>query len=285
MGYAMPQFSQAYIQVLERGPLPGQVDPWAEAGRYFQQLHTEIISHLLGQIRSPLLSMGYIAGRETSLQIAENTKPDLYIQRPEPSGGATAWDYPQAAEIALAEPGVLLEVMEPELDALYIRQMGSAELVTVVEIISPRNKSENRLIDEYLERRARRRREGVHVVEIDLTRSVKRLVELDEAVWETTPYHVVVHLHDQPQRFIGMKFGEALKRCALPLRGEVVAVELQAAYDHAYRQTTLAGHILNETGYSEAVLPFPSLLPAEYRAAVLKAVGEWQNELTRLRTA
>lgn len=42
----MPDVSQAYIDHLKQGPFPQQVDPWVKTGRYFQQLHSEIISHL-----------------------------------------------------------------------------------------------------------------------------------------------------------------------------------------------------------------------------------------------
>lgn len=277
-------YSTAYIEHLKRGPFWGRTDPWAEAGRYFQQLHSEIISHLLVQMQDSLLAMGYIAGRETSLQIAENRQPDVFIRRsPTASKSLMQWDYGLAAEGVLAEAGVLLEGIEPELDALYIKNLQTGELVTVVEIVSPRNKTDISTIREYQERRERLRREAVNVVEVDITRSVKRLTQ--DALLERYPYHVAIYLCDQPPRFIGMDFGQALKRCALPLWAEVIAVELQAAYDHAYRLTSLAGHIHNETGYSQDALPFPSLLEGQQLQAVLHAASEWQAELARLQSA
>lgn len=280
----MARYSEAYIQHVIGGPFPGQIDPWAESSRFFHQLHGEMISHLLSQVQEPLLAMGYIAGRETSLQIAENRQQDIYVERQgEQPGKRESWDYTQAAEAVRAEPGIMLEGIEPELDALHLKEVETGRLVTVVEVVSPRNKTENALIRDYQERRERLLRRDVNVVEIDLTRSVKRLV-LDMVV-ESFPYHVAVHLSDQMPRLIGIEFAESLKRCAIPLRAEVIPVELQPAYDHAYRQTSLAGHIQADVRYSEDSLPFPSLLTADQRTRIFQAVGAWQQKLAELQAA
>ncbi len=276
----MPPVSDAYIEHLTRGPFPEQIDPWAESGRYFHQLHSEIISHLLTQLREPLLKLGYVAGRETSLQIAENSQPDIYIQQQVTPPEKKRWDYSGAAESVMAVPGVAIEGMIPELDALHIKNFQTAQLVTIVELISPRNKTEFFLIDEYLRRRENLRRNAVHVVEIDLTRSVKRLVQ--DSLVATYPYHVAVHLYDQTPRFIGIEWGKPLPRCALPLKEEVIAVELQVAYNHAYTQTTLAAHIHNETRYHESGLLFPSLIPPQIRQQALNRVRIWQDRLKTL---
>lgn len=238
----MPDVSQAYIDHLKQGPFPQHLDPWVEIGRYFQQLHSEIISHLLGQIVTPLLRMGYYVGREASLQIVESSI---------------------------------------ELDALYIREVAGGQVVTIVEVVSPRNKNELPLIERYQTRRLAYLAQHIHIMEIDLTRSVKRLV--NDPLADGYPYHVAVHLHDQAPRLIGMAFGEPLKRCAIPLQGDVVPVELETAYRHAYQHPILALHIHNEIGYSMDDLPFPSLLTYEQKQGLGAAVAAWQIELERLR--
>jgi hypothetical protein len=40
-------FSSAFIAALERGPFPDQIDPWAEVGRYYKQIHAGMIEHLV----------------------------------------------------------------------------------------------------------------------------------------------------------------------------------------------------------------------------------------------
>jgi hypothetical protein len=273
-------FSEAYIAHLRRGPFPHHPDPWAESGRYFHQLHGEMISALLGQLQPALLPMGYLVGREASLQIAA-AQPDLFIQRHRAAlTTPPPWDYSSAAAAILAEPGVILEGLEPDLDALSVKDQSDARLVTLLEIISPRNKTEISRITDYQKRRETLLRQAVNVVEIDLTRSVKRLVP--STLTEEYPYHLAVFLHDQAPRFVGIAFGEALKRCAIPLRAQVIGADLQAAYDQAYRQTALAAHLQTETAYHWEALPFPSLWAAAQQESLTAAVSLWQDELDRL---
>jgi hypothetical protein len=274
----MATYSQAYIECLSQGPFPGQVDPWAEAAHYFQALHAKIIGRLLAEIREPLLEKRYLVGCETSLQIAEGREPDLYVR------DQTAlprqpldWDYALVAEELLAEPGI---AVIPSMPALHISDSKSGDLVTVVEIISPGNKERDYVVQEYREQRDRLvNGQKVNVVELDLTRSVKRLFE--HHLTQEYAYHGAVFLPRQGARIIHMPFGQPLKRVALPLRAAGIAVEVHATYRHPYQVTTTAGHIRKEGRYT-AEPPFPSLLTAEQRQAALGAVADWQHKLAEL---
>lgn len=155
-----------YILRYAQGPFTGRVDLWAEAPYYFSQLHSSIIAAILSQVWQPLLEKGYIASKEASLQIAEIRKPDIAVRTSTEKPGK-ALDY--AAAAILAEPGIEVDLEEPELQAIYIRHAGSNTLVTVVEIISPRNKTYLPDILKYQESRQHLFLEqGVNVVEIDL---------------------------------------------------------------------------------------------------------------------
>lgn len=274
-------YSDAYVQHLKRGPFSGRTDPWAEVGRYFHQIHSGMIDHILGQISDSLLAMGYIASRETSLQIAEGREPDVAVRSSTPVATAPGWDYAAAAESILVEPGIAVDWELPELDAIYITRMESDDLVTVVEIISPSNKTHEPGMAEYQERRKHLIRvRGVNVVEVDLTRSIKRM--LPDLLATTYAYHIAIYLSPKPSRLLGMDFGEAIKPFALPLREKVLGVETQPAYDHAYRQASIAAQIRKEGHYAEDNLPFPSLLTTSQCREALRAVEEWQHELERL---
>jgi Protein of unknown function (DUF4058) len=280
----MKRYSTHYVEHIKRGPFPGRVDPWAEAGRYFQQLHAEMISTLMLQTQDTLIEMGYSIGREASLQITERREPDIYIEQEinnvQPP---VSWNYPQAAASVLAEPGISIEEQLFELEALHIIEVETGDLVTIIEIISPKNKESQGIIRDYIQnRRHFVRDKGVNVVELDLTRSVKRL--LDDGVVKAYPYNVAVHLPRQKARLIGIAYGESLKRLALPLRAEVIPVELQSAYDQAYQQASIAMHIERESHYSEIELPFPSLLLDSQRQETLETVQHWLAELNHLRT-
>lgn len=273
-------FSQAEITLFEQGPFPGRIDPWAEAARYFRSIHSETISALLTSLREPLLELGYVAGREPSLQIAEGREPDIHIRR-EQAEHTLRWNYELAAAEVLAEPGVAIEDAA-EFEALHIRELKTGDLVTVIEIVSPGNKTRDHEMTAYRERRSRLMLErGVNVVEIDPTRSIKRLTNNSET--RAFAYHIAVFLPGEAVRIIGIPFEAPLSRFAVPLRGTVVPVELQDAYNHAYRQTTTAWHIQHEGRYTEDDLPFPTVLTDSQRREVLQAVERWQQELARLR--
>jgi hypothetical protein len=274
-------FSQAEIAHFEQGPFPGRIDPWAETARYFRSIHSEMISALLASLREPLLDLGYVAGRETSLQIAEGREPDIHIRREQSVEHALRWNYELAAAEVLAEPGIAIEDAA-EFEALHIRELKAGDLVTVVEIVSPGNKTRDHEMTAYRERRSRLMLErGVNVVEIDPTRSIKRLTNNSET--RASAYHIAVFLPGEAVRIIGIPFQAPLSRLAVPLRGTVIPVELHDAYSRAYRQTTTAWHIHHEGRYTEDDLPFPTVLTDSQRHEVLEAVERWQQELARLR--
>ncbi len=275
------QHSPAYREHLKKGPFPGQIDPWAEAARYFQQIHSGMIDHILEQIQDPLIDRGYIAGKETSIQIIEGRQPDVFVKR---EGNGTVslpsrWNYADVAAAVMVEPGVIADV--PELQGIHIKDMTSNTLVTILEVISPRNKSEDYLVDEYRHRRIHLLlSQGVNVVEVDATRSVKRL--LDHSYTASHHYHIAIYLPLEAPRLHLTDFGQPLKRFALPLRGDAVPVDTQNAYDHAYRRAAIAGHIQNENRYTEADLPFRSLLTDQQQKIALEQVEIWQTRLTQL---
>jgi hypothetical protein len=276
--------SKAYIQHRLSGPFPGQIDPWAEIARYFNQLHGSLITNLLNAYQIPLQQLGYEAARETSLQILEKKKPDMLVMgrvrlEPTPLG----WDYAQAATAAMIEPGIQVEqTLEDELDAIYIRDTESGSLVTILEIVSPSNKVDWDEIEAYQRRRSELLRDGVNVVEIDLTRSIKRLVEA--AMQPGFLYHIAIHLHNQGLRLIDMYYGEPTKRFALPLTAAILPMDLQPLYDQAYQSGAIAGQIYTDARYTERDLPFPSLLNAEQRQSALQTAGAWAARLEALHT-
>ncbi len=269
-----------YRETYKQGPFPHLIDPWAEAPRYFQQIHSGIINDILTQIQDTIFDMGYLAGKETSLLVTERREPDIFVPSHQTSSPSQSnWNYTQAASTVMAEPGLELSGDAfPEPDAIHITHRETGDLVTIVEIISPRNKDRSSDMWDYIERRNRLiYSKGVNVVELDLTRSVKRLTQ--DILAETYAYHVVVYMSDQKPRFIGIDYGESLKRLALPLRHEVVGVDTQLAYDNAYQQAYIASHIEVENRYLESELPFSSLLSDPQIREAVETVSRWREAL------
>lgn len=271
----------AYRDHIKKGPFPDRCDPFAESGRYFQSIHSGIIDHLIIQMQDTLLDKRYLIGKETSLH-AEGRQPDVFIERqPTQRDQPITWDYAALAEKVQAEPGIAVDA-ESDLQAVHISQAG--DLVTIIEVISPRNKTEPDLVAQYRERRERLIHEkAVNVVEIDLTRSVKRL--LDTPLTGDSPYHVAVFLPNSTPRIIGMAFDTPLKRIAVPLRADVIPIELQDAYTYGYQLATIAGHIHHEGRYTLDDLPFPSLINAAQHSALLQKAQDWAKTLRQLESS
>jgi hypothetical protein len=269
--------SDQVFRLYEVGPFPNRVDPWSEDATYFHALHESMIDEMLRRLREPLFRLGYRAGRERSLQIAEGRKPDLFVnfadvRRQE----KPRLNYELAASEVLAPVGEVL-YEEPWLDAIHIHA-NDGELVTIVEIISPQNKDRLQDMSEYKERRSRLYLErDVRVVEIDLTRSVKRLVERMSS--QATPYFVAVFIPGEAVRVVALPFEAKLERIAIPLTSEVVAVDLQQVYTASYQTNMTAQHIEDECRYAEEQIPFPSLLSNEQRTDALEAVRVWHEQL------
>jgi hypothetical protein len=160
--------------------------------------------------------------------------------------------------------------------------MDTGQLVTVIEIISPRNKTHRQDILRYKEQREHVfLKQMVNVVEIDATRSVKRLI-----VHELTrgyPYHTAIYLPGEMPRILENSFEDILKPFALPLGGEVLRVEPQQAYNRAYQRGVIAGLIMDEDRYTESELPFPSTLTDTQKETALQAIEAWQAQLEKLR--
>jgi hypothetical protein len=233
----MARLSNAYTDLLKQGPFPGTVDPWGEDAHYFHQLHGRMMGFIAEQMQLDLLGLGYQAGCETSLQIIDNRL----------------------------------------LDTVYIYALASNDLVTIIEVVSPGNKANTDALTEYRARRDHILSKGVNVVELDLTRSKRHLLEDHQT--RLFAYHYAIYLPGQAARLIGMPALEPLKRVAIPLRQEAIGLEPQPTYDAAYHQVLLAGHILRETDYHPADLPQTALLTTRQRSTALEGASGWKTRL------
>lgn len=270
------RFSEDYLDLLAQGPFPGSIDPWGEAERYFPQMAGGILSALQDAYHGELIAQGYHVSRETSLQaFADSLHTFELATLPEPT---SAWDYVTAAVELGTEPG--LEAELHDLSSLCIREVESGKLVTTLEIIAPTVKEDQRLSAVYRTHRRQLVAQGVSVVELDLTRSPRRL--LPHRLAYSYPYHIAVHLPHQNPRLLLMSYGKALKPFALPLHQAAIRVNVQPAYDYAYRAARIAYQELNVEGYTFDTLPTRTALPEAEILRLEAAVQGWMQHLARL---
>jgi len=270
------------LELVKEGPFAGRMDLWAEHENFFHGLHEQMIGEMARGLSAQLYEMGYNVGRERSLQIAEGRIPDIHIlkKNPQPNTLSFNYEYGLAADEALADAGVFVEPLN--LDALTIRDRKTGKLVTVVEVVSPGNKREDNDIAFYQYRREQLYLlQQVNVVEIDITRSYKRLIHNEYTA--TSAYHVAVFLPYKGVRIVVMALDERFKRIAIPLQDRIIATDLHEIYTRAYGDLLLASSLLDEEIYTAKNLPFSSFLTDQQRDEALTAVRVWQDELARVR--
>jgi hypothetical protein len=282
----MSDTALSYSDLLLRGPFPGVIDPWSEIPRYFQQCHANMIGLLQRDLQRKLFGKNYLVSRESSLQIMGEREPDLFVRRdlvelPFQSPAYNTMniaEYTAVAEELSAEVGIEVDD-DSDLHALYIRNMDTETLVTVLEIISPGNK--DRWAARYRQYRTFLLEEGVNFVELDLTRSVQRLLE--NRITRQYHYYIGIYLPGEPPLVIGSDFNQPLKRFALPLLNEAIAIETQSFYNEVYQDAAIARHIVHEKRYTDKWLPFASTLSDAQRSQALQQVEEWLKHLSELR--
>lgn len=165
--------------MLKKSPFPG-MDPYLE-GNLWPDVHHQLAS-LMVELIAPQIAPNYVA------------RVDAYtVEDRRPAAGLSIL-YPDVAVLhknELKEPTEtyersVAEVSKPsyEIPAVFtvkipfveIRDRANNKLVTAIEILSPVNKRRPGL-DEYLQKRQDLHKAGVHVLEIDLLRRGKRIIQ------------------------------------------------------------------------------------------------------------
>ena len=162
---------------LPANPFPG-MNPYLERAEFWHGIHTRIIVQL-GDTLARQLRPEYMVRTEQRVYVSE--EPDASGQRPSRIPDITVLDPGWAAQRAVAleteprqtEDAVTVEMPALELERenyLKVIRAGNREVVAVIELLSPTNKSrEGR--QEYLSKRAEVQYSLAHFVEIDLLRA------------------------------------------------------------------------------------------------------------------
>jgi hypothetical protein len=220
------------------------MDPYLE--QRWGDLHGSLITYIRDAIQ-PLLGADLRArmGERVYLEALESESrqflPDVHVfQRPRAGRGGSAVTV--AEEVDLAEPIIVrthLEVTERFLQIIDVRSGG--KVVTVLEVLSPSNKTAGHGHEEYLKKQSERVQAGVNLVEIDLVRSGRptTLVKpADLPQGTAAPFHVSVFRASRPAElsYYPLPLRQRLPRLAIPLRAtdRDVALDLQAVMDTAY---------------------------------------------------
>lgn len=138
----------------------------------FHHFHHEWISTISRQLNAGVLPDGYYALAE---QIAGSFGPDvLTLGGSAPhsgNGSGISPQHPDAVAVAEAPPRVQFKTTASpllQLDRISIRHSGGDEVVAVIEIMSPGNKSSEKRLESFVKKADELPSEGVHLLILDL---------------------------------------------------------------------------------------------------------------------
>ncbi len=130
---------------------------------------------------------------------------------------------------------------------IEIRNRGASRLVTLIEVVSPANKSTCAGRDAYLAKRREGRASSANLVEIDLVLQGKPTLDFNREGLPDWDYAVTVTRTNQPDRFEIYKatLREHLPRFRLPLSADDrdTVLDLHAVFTRAYDQGSFAEQI------------------------------------------
>ena len=258
-------------QPIVPSPFPG-MDPFIE-GQEWSDFHTRFTT-VVGELLAPPLRRRYVVRVERRVYVehlfddTDRIIPDVVVLdrgRPpahRPTGPtSTAAAIPPAVECILPMPEGRREAF------LVIRSRGTNEVVTVLEVLSPANKT--RGADgrrEYLAKRESVLQSSAHLVEIDLLRGGERLPVVG-AVPEGDYFAFVCRRERRPRADVySWTLRDRLPAIPVPLAaGDAdVELDLHAAFAMTYDRAVY------EDSLDYGVEPVPPFAPAD---------AEWAREV------
>lgn len=219
-----------------KSPFPG-MDPYLEP--HWPGLHTQLAALATSELNS-LLPNDLVARPEERLSIEFAEDPirtvaaDVIVYEPEGTDLAEGG-------VAISAPYKLVIEAEPTTERfIRIIRADDGRLITVIEFISPANKSGSGL-EQYLKKRDEVLSGGVHVVEIDLVRRGNWRTLMRPHVCPAdavAPYRVTIRVGGRRSAYLyPITLRHPLPSISIPLRpGDAeVKLPLQPLLDEAYR--------------------------------------------------
>jgi hypothetical protein len=155
------------------------MNPYLEQPDVWHDFHQAMITAIRNEL-TPQIRPGYVAKIDDHIYIHELAGEDRYlIGRSDvsvvPSQGGVAISARPHSVVAPAHGLIPLNVDEVRESFIEIRDRESRELVTVIELLSPTNKSHAADREQYIGKRKALLAHNPHLVEIDLLRGGERM--------------------------------------------------------------------------------------------------------------
>ncbi|MDM8521225.1 DUF4058 family protein [Anaerolineales bacterium HSG6] len=222
-------------------PFPG-MDPYLEAPARWSGVHQRLMTYISDTIQ-PRISPKYsthLGERVYLLEPERSIYPDVTLVERRPtmpfSGGVAV------AEVTLLEPLVLAlpyeELRQPYIEIVH---NSSGQVVTVLEVLSPANKTGSGH-EKYLKKQAEVLNSEAHLVEIDLLSQGQWSIAWPEELKDSVPKHRYIicvnrgyNLRERYELY-PLQLADKLPHFAIPLKANDpdVGLNLAAVFDKCY---------------------------------------------------
>lgn len=238
---------------------PG-MDPYLEDPQLWPGVHSALVVYLRDQLQ-PLLRPRYIAAIDDRVFVEGPDReivPDVWLRQTGQPARAAA----TAVAVADADEPVVVQVPDLEIHESYIEILdrhSGQNVVTVIEVVSPTNKSTGPGRDSYRQKQREVLGSTAHLVEIDLLRTGQHVLAVPErAARNHGPYDYLVCVNRaQPPRDLYDLYPRRLKdrlpRIRIPLADDDpdVPLDVQAAIAKVHE----AGSYDDRIDYASACQP------------------------------
>lgn len=247
-------------------PLPG-MNPYLESPELWSEFHSRMIVAIADALDTNL-SQDYRVAVEKRVYLTQGEETIL-IGIPDVSVTTTPQTSPRTATAIATEPIVVEIPLAEEIQERYleIREIATGRVVTVIELLSPKNKRSGDGRDAYSQKRQRIMLSQTHLVEIDLLRSGEPLPMLGAA---TSDYRILVSRSDRRPKaqLYAFNLRQPIPQIQIPLADDTATtLDLQPLLHQIYDRARFALAI----DYQKA--PIPKLLPDD-RVWFNAAIGQ-----------
>ena len=258
-------------------PFPG-MDPYLESPVFWSSFHTRLMIAIAEAIE-PQLSPDYYVEVETRIYQSDDGE-DLLIGIPDAivfSGQANASASEQSLIGSLTATEsrperVTVPVPLPVNERyLEVREIGTDKVITVIELLSPKNKRGGKGRSAYEKKRQAILGSSTHLVELDLLRGGKPMAIL--GMRSTTAYRILIsRSHQRPTADLyGVALQQVLPSLTVPLKqtDSEAIVSLQDVLNGVYDRARYASRIDYRTPVP------PPTLPEEDQQWVEALLSQW----------
>ncbi|KYC35044.1 hypothetical protein WA1_09925 [Scytonema hofmannii PCC 7110] len=221
-------------------PFPG-MKPYLEQSAFWSSFHTRLLVAIADTVAPQLRPKYYIEVETRTYQDSESD--EVLVGVPDATVLKSSSSHP-AREKLQSETGLTLTQKRPQSIALpmpitvkerylEVREIGSDTVITVIEVLSPKNKQKGSGRTAYEKKRGRVLGSLSHLIEIDLLRAHSPMTMLGKV--QPTDYRIVVSRSPQRPKadLYGFNLPEPIPSFPLPLSlsDEELSVDLQPIVD------------------------------------------------------